>query len=158
MDSIPETTELAGGPAVAIREQHAVTELPAFFSGAFAELMAFAGEAISGPPAARYHRVDRGVVDVEVVFPVRASVPVHGRVKLVQLEAGPAVQVRHIGSYEDLRPTYASIQEWLKSHHAGPAGPPREIYLTGPKDVRSPEEHITLVVQPFAFETPTAQA
>jgi effector-binding domain-containing protein len=66
----------------------------------------------------------------------------------VLLDGGPAVQVKHIGPYEDLGQTYVILEKWLEQHHRTRAGAVREVYLSGP--AVPPAEHVTVVIQPLA--------
>ncbi len=157
MDSAPETTHLQGGPAIAIRAQLPFSELPAFFGRAFGELAACAQGRLAGPPFARYHRADSTGVDVEAAMPVRGPVELRGRVYAVELDGGPAVQIRHRGAYDQLGETYATLERWLKDNGQSRSEAVREIYLTGPSDVSDPAEHVTLVVQPLQAAPATVQ-
>lgn len=149
MDTSPETVTLSPGPAIAIRDELAVADLPAFFGAAFHELAACAGDRIAGPPFARYHQFDAERVDVEAVVPVREPVEVRGRVASIALGGGPAVQIRHVGPYEELAGTYASIEQWMQQHHRTRADAVREVYLTDPGAVPDPAKWETLVIQPL---------
>lgn len=147
MDSQPEVIDLSAGPALSIRAQVPLSGLPTFFGPAFAELVACAGDQIAGAPFARYHAFDPASIDLEAVIPVKTEVPVSGRVQAITLEGGPAVQVRHVGTYEDLGATYLSIERWLEDHHAGRKDFVREVYMTEPTVPAA--EHVTIVIQPL---------
>jgi effector-binding domain-containing protein len=149
MDTPPEITTLAGGPALAIRAQVAIADLPGFFGGAFAELFHRAGGQAAGPPFARYHRVGPVDTDVEVIVPVRARVSGEGRVHAIDLEGGPAVQIRHVGPYDQLHTTYEAVDRWIADHHRERADAVREVYLTSPQEVPDPASWVTLVIQPL---------
>lgn len=145
-----EEVELAPGPGIAIRETHSIAGLGAFFARAFTELdrqTKAAGASLAGPPFARYFSVSPDGVDVEAVFPLAAPLTGAGEAKAVDLEGGRAVQVLHAGPYELLHEAYAALERWTEEHGQAPAGPMREVYLTGP-DV-PPEQHRTLIVQPI---------
>jgi AraC family transcriptional regulator len=146
MDTPPELTTLPSGPAIAIRAQVTIAELPGFFGSAFGELAACAADQIAGPPFAIYHAFDPARVDVEAVMPLRAPVAPRGRATPIDLAGGPAVQVRHVGPYEELAASYQTIEAWLAEHHRVRSAPMREVYLTGPSV--PPAEHVTLVIQP----------
>jgi effector-binding domain-containing protein len=150
MDSAPEMITVSGGPAIAIRVQLSVSELPAFFGGAFHELVRCAGASAAGAPFARYHHVDEAGVDVEAVLPVSGPIAVTGRVCAIELGTGPAVQVQHVGPYDELPATYASIDRWLDEHHRRRSDAVREVYLTNPAEVPDPSRWQTLVIQPIA--------
>jgi len=147
MDTAPELTTLPAGPAIAVRDQVAMVELPAFFRAAFRDLSACGGAQQAGPPFAIYHLLDGPRIDVEAVMPLRAPVAPTGHVHALELTGGPAVQVRHVGPYRELGPAYEAIDDWIEAHARARAGGFREVYLTGPA-VGSTEQ-ITLVVQPL---------
>jgi effector-binding domain-containing protein len=147
MDTTPELVTLEPETGIAIRAKVAISELPSFFGAAFSELATCAGDKVAGPPFARYFTFDPAGVDVEAIFPLRAQVAVTGRVHPVALPGGPAVQVKHVGSYSDLGLTYQSIEEWIDDHHKQKADVIREVYLTAP--TVPPTEQVTLVVQPL---------
>jgi AraC family transcriptional regulator len=149
MDTQPEITQLAPGPAIAIRTQLAIGELPRFFGEAFHELFAQGGSQMAGPPFARYHDIRDGRVDVEAILPLRSAIPGAGRVVALQLAGGPAVQIRHVGPYDELHATYATIEHWLADHHRDRADAVREVYLTSPGEVPDPANWVTLVIQPI---------
>jgi effector-binding domain-containing protein len=147
MDTNPEIISLEPGLAIAIRAQLPLTELPAFFGDAFSELTATAIEQAAGPPFAIYHSFDPLRVDVEAVLPVTEPVTASGRAYPLTLEAGQAVQVRHVGRYEELGSAYAAIERWVTDHGRLRSSAVREVYLT-PATV-PPVDHVTLVVQPL---------
>ena len=148
-----EEVELPESHGVAIRETHAIDELPAFLKAAFPELAAFVGAkraVITGPTFARYFDVGEDGADVEVVIPVAAPVEGEGRIHPVNLPAGRAVQSLHAGPYEAIMPVYHAIEQWLAENHTAPADAIREVYVHGPDETGAPKGPETLVVQPFA--------
>ena len=147
MDAAPEVTNLEPGPAIAIRAQLGLEELPSFFGSAFRELVACGADQISGPPFAIYHSFDPQRIDVEAVMPVRAAVPVQGRIHVIDVAGGPAVVVRHTGPYEELGTAYLSLEHLVADHHRARSAAIREVYLTAP--TAPPDQRITLVVQPL---------
>ena len=147
MDSAPEITHLDPGPAIAIRAQVSLDELAEFFAGAFAELGTCGASQIVGPPLAIYHSFTPERIDVQAVMPVRTVVPAVGRVQPIMLVGGPAVQVRHVGSYDQLGTAHTSIERWMTDHDRRKAGATREVYLTAP--TVPPAEQVTLVIQPL---------
>lgn len=107
-----EEVDLPATHGVAIRETHAIADLPAFFMGAFPELAALVeskGLAISAPPFARYFNVSESTAEVEVVMPTDALCEGKGRVHAVQLPACRAIQALHVGPYEAL---HRSTRQW----------------------------------------------
>jgi effector-binding domain-containing protein len=154
MDSTPEVTQLAPGPAIAIRAQVAIAELPKFFADAFHELAERAGDTVAGPPFARYHHFGDHEVDVEAILPLTSAISGAGRVNAIELAGGPAVQIRHVGPYEQLATTYTELEHWIEDHHRDRAEPVREVYLTRPGEVPDPAQWVTLVVQPIREASP----
>jgi effector-binding domain-containing protein len=153
MDYTFEEVQLARGPGIAIRETQPIAELPAFFAEAFTELDTVAKAAsaqLAGPPLARYFSVSPDAVDVQAVFPLTAPAADAGRVHAIDLEGGPAAQTLHAGSYEGLHGAYAALERWLQDQGATPAGPVREIYLTGPDAPQDQQQ--TLIVQPIVAD------
>jgi len=146
-DTTPELTDLHAGPAISIRARIAQSELPRFFGSAFGELAACGADQIDGPPLAIYHSFDPQHIDVEAVMPVRAAVPLRGNVVPIVLTGGPAVQIRHVGPYEELGDAYRTIEQWLEDHHRVKHGSIREVYLSPPADPK--DKLVTLVVQPL---------
>ena len=88
--------------------------------------------------------------DVEAVMPVRAPVAVRGRVAAIELAGGPAVLLTHVGPYDQLMATYATLERWLAEHHRTRSDAVREVYLTNPADGRAPADWVTQVIQPVA--------
>jgi effector-binding domain-containing protein len=148
MDSEPEIIQLRAGPAISIRAQISLAELPTFFASAFGELAARGAAQIAGSPFAIYHAFDPARIDVEAVMPVRDAIAPIGRAQPRSLPGGPAVQVRHMGPYEDVASSYTTIERWIADHHRSKAGAVREVYLTEPSVPWA--EHVTLVIQPIA--------
>jgi effector-binding domain-containing protein len=146
MHTSAEIIHLEPGPAISIRRDIALPDLPAFFASAFAELAICAGEQAAGPPFAIYHAIERGSVDVSACLPVRTRVAVRGRVLPLDLERGQAIQLKHVGGYEDLHATYAALDRWIEEHHRIRSGPMREVYESSPET--PPAERITRVIQP----------
>jgi effector-binding domain-containing protein len=147
MDTSPQLVELPPGLGIAIRERVPLSQLPAFFGAAFAELGTAGGSQMTGPPFAIYHAFDQDAVDVSAAMPVRSRLAPAGRAVPIELAGGPAVQVEHVGPYDELSATYGAIEKWIAQNHRRRAGAPREIYMTMP--TVPPSQQVTLVVQPL---------
>lgn len=154
MDSKPSIMQLAGSHAVAIRARVPRAEIASFFAPAFAELEALAGRHVSGPPFALYYSLDPESLDVAAAMPTWSRVETTGRIEAIELPAGPAVKVEHVGKYDELPDTYAILEDWLVENERAPGGPRREVFLTMP--MAPPSEQITIVIQPI--EPVTARA
>lgn len=149
----PEIVDLEPQEAVAVRGEVAIAALPGFFEQAFGQAAAAAASAgveITGPPFALYPEVPTDTVVVEAGFPVSArsepSAPAH---RLV-LPGGRAVQVVHVGPYEALAQTYATLESWMAEHDLVGATQMWECYLSDPQAEPDPATWRTLVVWPLA--------
>lgn len=147
MDSKPAIIQLIGSHAVAIRTRVPRAQIARFFDEAFAELEAVAGRQVSGPPFAVYHSTDPDDLDVSAAMPTWSHVEGKGRVEAIELSAGPAVKVEHVGKYEELGESYEVLDKWLTETGRTRGGPRREVYLTMPMAL--PSEQITIVIQPL---------
>jgi DNA-binding transcriptional MerR regulator len=108
----------------------------------FSAIMANQVEVV-GPPAAIFHDLEFKLqdMDVEVVFPVLASVkadlvlPDGRSLKAVDLTViEQAACTIHTGDYSLVEPTYAALSQWVGASGYRLAGPIREVYLTAPGD------------------------
>lgn len=71
-----------------------------------------------------------------------------GRVGMRVLPGGRALAVTHVGPYERVGAAYKVLMDTVAQRGLEPTGPSREIYLTDPTQVESPEEYVTEVVLP----------
>jgi DNA-binding transcriptional MerR regulator len=104
-----------------------VPELEHFICTTFEEL----GASEDGPPFVLYH----GPVNAEEDGPVEACVPKRAGDK--HLPAGEVAFTEISGSqcdFPEILGAYESVYRWAKEHGREPAGPPREIYLSGPRE------------------------
>ncbi len=88
-----------------------------------------------GMPFVIYHGMPVGdePFDVEVCLPLaRQAEPAEGW-QLQELPGGSFATLMHVGPYADLGRTYDALTEWVAEHDLVVAGPPREVYLTGPE-------------------------
>ena len=74
--------------------------------------------------------------------------PALPRLRLETYHEGPAVQIMHVGSYDDEGPTIARMHhEFMPENGYAPAGKHHEIYLGDPRKV-APEKLKTVLRQP----------
>lgn len=114
-----------------------------------AKVIAAHGTSPSGPPFARYHRLEAGRVAVEAGFPVVTAIESDGDVRPSYLPGGPAAATVHVGAYEEIGPAYAALAAWVSEHGGKPAGDAWESYLSDPSKVTDPSTLRTEVVQPY---------
>lgn len=107
------------------------------------------GATIVGPPFARYHRRSDNEFDIEAGFPVDRPITDKGDVGPSVLPGGQVVAAIHIGSYDEMEPTYDALYGWVRGHDAEPAGDPWEVYFTDPFAEPDPAMWRTEVVLPY---------
>lgn len=112
----------------------------------FAKLAA-AGVAPTGPPFLVASKPDHGAMEIELGVPCAAP-PATGELYAGTLPGGRAAATTYRGAYAAMGPTYDALSQWILANGHTMAGPPREIYLTGP-DVASPEEQVTELIWPI---------
>lgn len=88
-----------------------------------------------------------GMVDVEIGWPVEHELAGDGHIEAGLLAGGRAAWTEHRGSYDTVAKTYAALYEWIAAKGLQPAGPARELYLTGP-EVTDPKDIVTEVIAP----------
>jgi effector-binding domain-containing protein len=146
--------ETAPQKAASIRAQVVWAELGPFIGGAIGEICAAAtdqGVRFAGPPMAIYHcaEAEEAELDVEVAMPMAEDVETAGRVAATTIPGGLVASTMHAGRYEDVGPAYRALAEWVQEHGHETAGPPREIYLTDPNEVRDPGANRTEIIWPI---------
>jgi 2-deoxy-D-gluconate 3-dehydrogenase len=126
---------LAPTPAVALRTQAPLEQLPATFARAFRESMRVAaaqGVAVTGPPFGFYPRTPTDTVEVVAGFPVAAPVTADGDVTPFELPGGPVVTGIHTGPYDRLEDTYRELEAWAAHEGRTLAQGMWETYLSDP--------------------------
>jgi effector-binding domain-containing protein len=109
-----------------------------------------AGARPSGPPFAIYHAFEKNRVDMEVGFPLPEPIPTAGRVMGRELSATLAAVTWHVGPYTGLGSAYSALEAWLAEQGKEAAGPPWEVYWTGPADETDSARWRTEVGYPIA--------
>jgi effector-binding domain-containing protein len=145
-----ELHDLREEPTAVVRATLAVSELPEFFSHAFAEVAGHIqshGTYPAGMPFARFDRLEDGRFEVEAGFPVAGPIPGGGRVMPSHIPAGPAISLCHVGPYDSMEPAYQAVADWLAENDAVAAGPPWEVYTSDPSE--DPADYRTQIVQPY---------
>lgn len=121
----------------------------------FDELFAEIGKnqiAPAGPVLAVYYddEYKEKDVDVEAVVPITsANVALSGRVNARELEGYEEMaSLTRVGPYDDFRPAYQELMDWVQANGYRMIGPNREIYLVGPEADVAPEEYVTEIQFP----------
>jgi effector-binding domain-containing protein len=132
--------ELKEQPALTIRENISMPQIPEEIGKIYSEICAFMGRkgiSPSGAPFSCWHEMNdesmaRGVFDMEAGFPVSDAIEGEGRVKKSFLPAGRAVTAIHIGPYQTLAETYQILQSWIDEGGYSAKDYMWEVYLTDP--------------------------
>ena len=147
-------TELASVTAAHVRGHTTTAEIGEAVGQGLKELFEFAaaaGAAPTGPPQLAYPGGFRpgAQVDLDLYLPISKAVPAQGTVDVVELPGGPVAQTFHQGRYDTIGAAYEAVFRWIHTTDHHRAGPPREIYLTGPDATSSPADYLTEVVVPL---------
>ncbi len=135
-----------------IRGRVAMRDLPSRIPAAISEIHRYLQRRHvkpSGPPYLQCPEPDAtGIVDIEIGWPVGRAVDGEGGIEPGTLAGGRAAWTEHRGSYDTVDQTYAALYEWIGRTGHTPAGPARELYVTGP-EVTDPKDIVTEVVAPI---------
>jgi DNA-binding transcriptional MerR regulator len=134
--------ELRAIPAATVAAVEDVVEhdgVVAWYAGAMAELEAAIAAAPAGVPGGLYDNslFENGRGHVLVYLPVERP-PTTGRVHPVTLPAVELAVATHAGEHDDIDVTYGELGAWVVANALSVAGPVREHYLIGPRDVGNP--------------------
>ena len=109
----------------------------------------------AGPQLAIYlddeytpHDVDVAVA-VPVKVPLGTKLPEDSRIQIDDLPGSLMVSLVRTGSWDDFRPAYQAIMEWVEANGYQIAGPNREIHLQGPSSGVPPAEYIMEIQFPI---------
>ncbi len=93
---------------------------------------------IVGPPVVRYleRRLDR--YRVEAGIPVQGTPKPKKGLRVLELPAGPAATLTHVGPYESLPAAHARLDKWLKTSGRKAGAVRWEVFVSNPVVVRDP--------------------
>lgn len=85
----------------------------------------------AGPSLALY-RDDGSMrnIPVEALAPLAAQIPEGEGIRVYRLEGGTFATLVHLGPFDTLGASYASLTQWIEGHGYHIAGPAREVYLS----------------------------
>jgi effector-binding domain-containing protein len=129
--------------AASVRGRAAWAELGPFIGAAIMEVVKVAhdqGVRFAGPSFGIYHSAEgtEAEVDLEIGMPVSDQIEPCGRVVASVVPGGLVAATVHAGRYEDIATAYRAMGEWVQEHGHETAGPPREVYIVTPDQVRDP--------------------
>jgi AraC family transcriptional regulator len=135
-----------------IRRRISRSELQPTLAECFGTLFAHGqrnGLPIAGWPLARYVAMGAGLWTIEAAMPLSAPAQAHGDMQTGTLPAGPTAFAVHIGAYEQLPETHATIERWIEAHGYSVGGAPWESYVTDPAQHPDPADWRTEVYWPL---------
>lgn len=145
-----ELKEVKEQPVLSIRKTTPMKNLQQELGQAYQALFQYLGqlgEAPADAPFAGYFNMDMDALDVEMGVPVSRALTGKGEIKAGSIPAGKQVHCVFKGSYSQLEPVYAEINQWMSANGCIPTGEVYEFYLKSPADV--PEEELeTRIVFP----------
>ena len=95
-----------------------------------------------------YHEMNLDWWTIEVCVPVTEVAEAPEGLLLRRFEGGRAATALHVGPYDQLGPAYRKLEAWMHEQNLEPAGPPFDIYLNDPNDVKDPAKFQTEIVWP----------
>ena len=106
----------------------------------------------AGPPIALYYDkeyMDKDV-DIEVAIPILKDIPEKEGITVRELPGyEQVVSTVHKGRYDTMKNTYHAMFKWIEDNGYNIIGPDREIYMTDPSKVKSPNDNVTEVQFPI---------
>ena len=137
-------------PALTIRTQASVGELPMVIGQGFGRLAAYLGslgEHLSGMPFVAYHNMDMSNLDVELGFPVASPLPGNEDILYAPVPGGLRTFCMYLGPYSGMKTAYDDMTAWISARGFIPVGTAYEYYFNGPE---YPEEQLlTQIVMPL---------
>ncbi|GGU50019.1 GyrI-like domain-containing protein [Lentzea flava] len=88
-------------------------------------------------------------VDLDLYLPISGRPAGTDVIDIVVLPEGPVATTFHRGRYDEIGAAYEAVFAWIREHGHQQAGPPRELYLTGPDTAATPGDYLTEVVVPL---------
>ncbi len=152
MISTPEITALPAVQTAFIPLRIPREKMPEVMGPAVGELLAALqaqGLQPAGPLFCHHHRLEAGVFDFALSFPVSGQLQAQGRVQAGLLPATTAARTVYSGAYEGLPQAWAEFMRWLEAggHKLGEDF--LEVYLQGPAQSSNPADWRTELRRPL---------
>jgi effector-binding domain-containing protein len=152
MDVDIEVKDLPAQHVLMIRERASGKGLGAAMRGLYPVIAAYLekrGVQPAGPPFAVYHSYGDEEVDFEAGLPVAEPVGGEGRINASELPGGPAAVATLVGPYATIGRLHEALDALVHERGTGHAGPPREVYWSGPGDEPDSSKWRTDVIYPL---------
>ncbi|MFX1309969.1 MAG: GyrI-like domain-containing protein [Promethearchaeota archaeon] len=151
MDYTFKIKELKEQPTLTVRTRTPIENLPQEIGSSYGAIMQYLGDLGVEPvgmPFAIYYNLDMQDLDVEIGFPVPKQFKDKGMVKASKLPKGKVASCIHMGPYEEMKPTYDALTEWVQKKGYETTGIAIEYYYNDPNEV-APEEIMTEIQLPL---------
>jgi len=146
-----EVKDLPARSVASVRVSTAPNRMGATFMEVLPEVLAYLrkeGIEPVGPSFGIFHSFG-DQVDMEAGFPVSDSVSGEGRVVGRTLDSATFAVTWHHGSYRSIGEAHRAIEGWIGDNGRRVAGPPWEVYWTGPDSGKDTSEYVTEVGYPI---------
>ncbi|OOM76688.1 multidrug-efflux transporter 1 regulator [Clostridium puniceum] len=88
--------------------------------------------------------------DLEICIPINSSINTEKSDKIKEFPGGLHACCTFVGPYSKLGEAYAKIMKWIEENGYKCIGAPFDIYLTGPRTAKNPNEFVTEVCFPVS--------
>ena len=137
----PEITQSVARPTAKIHITTPREEMGSVMDPAISELMATMtqqGIAPAGPLLAHHLRIEPGIFDFELGFPVTEPIVAAGRVQPGELPETTVARTVYHGGYEGLGAAWKEFDTWIATNGHARATDLWESYLVGPETSPDP--------------------
>jgi effector-binding domain-containing protein len=152
MDYDIEMKELPARAVATIRVTTTPDKLAEVFGEILPRVMAhIQGQGVepAGPAFGIFHVYDPDRVDMEAGFPVPHMIASEDGVEARELPGGRAAVTWHVGPYDSLGGAYRALEAWIGENGYEIAGPPWEVYWTGPAETDDSAQWRTEIGHPI---------
>lgn len=116
--------------------------------GRLYEALGSEGIAPAAPPRLVYHEMHEDAWKLEACVPVSATSPAPEGLTPRRFSGGKMASALHVGPYDELGMAYRELEVWMDKHDLKRAGPPFDIYLNDPSEVKDPARFETEILWP----------
>jgi effector-binding domain-containing protein len=148
-----EEKQLGKTPVLGIRVKTNLARIGEDVGRCFGAIYGFAGPSgliPAGPPFILYFEMEmREDFEMEVCAPVMGEGQGEGEIQYRVVPGGKFVSTTHVGPYDQVGGAYEALVSYARDKGFKMTMPAREVYLTDPNQVKSPEENVTEVLIPY---------
>lgn len=148
-----EETTLGDIPVLGIRVSTSLARIGEDVGRCFGAIYGYAGSSglvPAGPPFILYFAMEmQDEFEMEVCAPVMGEGKGEGEIEYRVVSGGKFISTKHLGAYENIGGAYEALFSYAAQKGLKPVIPAREVYLTDPNQVKSPEENVTEILVPY---------